>query len=114
MSVTTDLIDGEIAAYRARNLDEFLSFYSADAVIRDGDGNVLVKGELEMREYYGTLFRSSPDLRLEIPRRIEFGDYVIDEELVDGINVEGYPTKLHAAVVYRVKDSKISQLTFLM
>jgi len=114
MSVTTDLIDGEIAAYRARNLDEFLSYYSADAAIRDGDGNVLVKGEQEMREYYGTLFRSSPDLRLEIPRRIEFGDYVIDEELVDGVNLEGYPQKLHCVVVYRVKDSKISHVTFLM
>ena len=114
MSATTDLIDREIAAYRARNLDEFLSFYSADAVIRDGDGNIVVGGALEMREYYGSLFRSSPDLRLEIPRRIEFGEYVIDEEIVDGINVEGFPSQLHAAVVYRVKDSKISQLTFLM
>ena len=84
MSTTTDLIDGEIAAYRARNLDEFLSCYSADAVIRDADGNVLMEGELQMREFYGPLFRDSPDLRVEIPRRIEFGDYVIDEEPVDG------------------------------
>ena len=114
MSTTTDLIDGEIAAYRARNLDEFLSYYSADAVIRDADGNVLMEGEGEMREFYGPLFRGSPDLRLEIPRRIEFGDYVIDEELVDGVNLEGYPQKLHAVVVYRVKDSKISHVTFVM
>jgi hypothetical protein len=114
MSTATDLIDGEIAAYRARNLDEFLSYYSAEAVIRDADGNVLMEGELEMREFYGPLFRDSPDLRLEIPRRIEFGDYVIDEELVDGVNLEGYPPQLHAVVVNRVKDSKISHVTFLM
>jgi hypothetical protein len=114
MSTTTDLIDGEIAAYRARNLDEFLSYYSTDAVIRDADGNVLMEGEPAMREFYGPLFRDSPDLHLEIPRRIEFGDYVIDEELVDGVNLEGYPPQLHAAVVYRVQDSKISHVTFLM
>ena len=114
MSTTTDLIDGEIASYRARNLDEFLSFYSADAIIRDADGNVLMEGELAMREFYGPLFRDSPDLRLEIPRRIEFGDYVIDEELVDGVNLEGYPPQLHGVVVYRVKDSEISHVTFLM
>jgi len=60
------------------------------------------------------LFRDSPDLSLEIPRRIELGDYVIDEELVDGLNVEGYPTQLHGVAVYSVKDSKISHVTYLM
>ena len=114
MSATTDLIDGEIAAYRARNLDEYLSYFSADAVMRDADGNVLMEGELAIREFYGPLFRDSPDLRVEIPRRIEFGNYVIDEEIIDGLNLEGYPQKLHAAAVYRVKDSKISRVTFLM
>src|ERR1039458_3848508 len=92
LSTTTDLIDGQIAAYRARNLEEFLSHYSADAVIRDADGNRLMEREQAMREFYGPMFRDSPDLRLEIPRRIEFGDYVIDEELVDGVNLQGYPS----------------------
>ncbi|HVB51056.1 MAG TPA: nuclear transport factor 2 family protein [Acidimicrobiales bacterium] len=114
MSTTTDLIDGGNAAYRARNLDEFISYFSADAVIRDGDGNALMEGELAIRKFYEPLFRDSPDLRLEIPRRIEFGDYVIDEELVDGCNVAGYPPHLHAVVIYRVKDSKIRDVTFLM
>ena len=114
MSTMTDLIDGQIVEYRARNLDEFLSYYSVDAVIKGADGNVLMEGEVAMREFYGPLFRDSPELRLEIPRRIDFGDYVIDEELVDGVNLEGYPPQLHAVVVYRVKDSKIRHVTFLM
>jgi len=114
MSTTTDLIDGEVAAYRARNLDEYLSYFSEDAVIRDADGNVLMNGKLAIREFYEPLFRDSPDLRLEIPRRIEFGDYVIDEEIIGGLNLKGYPQNLHAAVVYRVKNSKISDVTFLM
>ena len=73
-----------------------------------------MEGELAIREIYGPLFRDSPDLSVEIPRRIEFGDYVIDEELIDGFNLEGYPRKLRCVAVYRVKDSKISQVTLLM
>ena len=57
MSTTTDLIDGQIAAYRARNLDELLTYYSADVVIRDADGNVLLEREQAMREFYGPLLR---------------------------------------------------------
>jgi hypothetical protein len=114
MSANTDLIDSQIAAYRARNLDEFLSFYSADAVIRDADGNLLMRGEPAMREFYGPMFRDSDDLHLKIPSRIELGDFVIDEELIDGVNMDGFPPQMHAAVVYRVTDLKISHVTFVM
>ena len=40
-----------------RNLDEIFSHYSADAVIRDADGNVLLEREQAMREFYGPLLR---------------------------------------------------------
>jgi len=113
MSNTTDLIDEQLAAWRARNLDEFISFYSPSAVIRDGDGNVLMEGELEMRQVYGPLFRDSPDLRVAVPRRIEIGDFVIDEELVDGAILEGVPGHQHVVTLYRVKGSKICEVTFL-
>ena len=114
MSTTTDLIDGQLVAYRARDLEAFLRFYSTDVIIRDADGNVLVDGELGMREFYGQLFRSSPELRVETPRRIDFGDFVIDEEVVDGVELDGYPPQLHAAAAYRIKDAKICSVTFLM
>ena len=39
MSDATDLVDRQIAAYRARDLEQFLSFYAEDVRIRDFDGN---------------------------------------------------------------------------
>ncbi len=114
MSVTTDLIDSEVAAYNARDLERFIGFYSSEVVIKDAEGNVLMDGLEAMRGFYGPMFRDSPDLHVEIPRRIDFGDYVIDEELVEGVNMVGFPSELHAAVVYRVKDGKISAVTFPM
>lgn len=114
MSTNTDLIDSQIAAYRARDLDAFLSFYSQDVVVNDADGNSLMTGQPAMREFYGPLFRDSPDLQVECPRRMEFGEFVIDEELIDGVSLEGFPPQMHAAVVYRVTDMKISHVTFVM
>ena len=114
MSSTTDLIDAQLAAYRARDLETFLTFYSDEVIIRDVDGNVLMQGVQGMREFYGPLFDNSPDLQVDTPRRIDFGDFVIDEELVTGINLDGYPPQLHASAAYRVTESKISAVTFLM
>jgi len=114
LSTTTDLIDGEVAAYRARGLDGYPCYFSADAVIRDANGNIFMEEELAIREFYEPQFRDSSGRRLEFSRRIECGDYVIAEEVTDGLILEGYPQKLHAEVVYRVRGSKISDATFLM
>jgi hypothetical protein len=72
MSEATDVVDRQIAAFRDRDLERYLGFYAADVKIRDFDGNVLMEG---MRGMYGPLFRDSPELRVEIPRRMVAGDY---------------------------------------
>lgn len=114
MSAATELIDAEVTAVRERDLEKFLVFYSAEVVIKDADGNVLMEGLEAMRGFYGPMFRDSPESSVEIPRRIAFGDYVIDEELIEGVNMENYPSEIHAAVVYRVTEGKISSVTFVM
>lgn len=114
MSTTTDLIDEQLVAYRARDLDAFLGFYSDDVVIEDGDGEVVTRGREGMRAFYGPFFSASSDLHLEIPRRIEVGDFVIDEEVIDGIIMEGVAQpQQHVVTIYRVTDLKISHVTFL-
>lgn len=112
VSATTELIDAQIAAYRARDLDAFLSFYSDDIQIRDFDGNVLMDRSV-MREQYGQLFRDSPDLAVEIVNRIAVGALVMDEEKITGFVMPGYPQELHGAVVYRVEDGKIRGVLLL-
>jgi len=59
MSDATDLVDRQIAAYRARDLEQFLSFYAEDVRIRDFDGNMLMNGRAAMRGMYEPLFRDS-------------------------------------------------------
>jgi len=51
---------------------------------------------------------------VQIPRRMVAGDYVIDEEDISGFVLAGFPTAMHAVVVYRVRDGRIHGVLFLM
>src|SRR5690348_3502368 len=114
MSEATDVVDRQVAAYRDRDLERFLACYAADVKIKDFDGNVLMDGLEAVRGQYGPLFRDSPQLRVEVPRRIVVGDYVIDEEDASGIVMAGFPPTEHIAVVYRVRDRLIHDVILLM
>jgi uncharacterized protein (TIGR02246 family) len=114
MSEATDLVDRQVAAYQARDLDGFLRFYAEDVKIRDFGGAVIAGGMEGMRAFYEPLFRDSPELSAKVLNRIVIGDCVIDEEKVSGINVAGYPAQMHAAVVYQIRDGLIRGVIFLL
>jgi uncharacterized protein (TIGR02246 family) len=114
MSEATDVVDRQIAAYRDRDLERFLGCYAADTKIRDFDGNVLMEGLEAIRGRYGPLFRDSPQLSVEVPRRIVSADYVIDEEHISGFIVAGFPPAMQAVVVYRVREGLIHDVVLLM
>lgn len=114
MSEAADAVDRQVAAYRDRDLERFLGCYAADVKVRDFDGNVLMDGLEAVRGQYGPAFRNSPQLQVDIPRRIVAGDYVIDEEDVSGMVVAGFPPTMHAAVIYRVRDGLIHDVVLLM
>ena len=114
MSEATDVVDRQVAAYRDRDLESFLGCYAADVKIRDFDGNVLMDGLEAMRGQYGPMFRDSPQLRADVPRRIVAGSYVIDEEDISGMVMAGFPPTMHAAVLYRVRDGLIHDVVLLM
>jgi len=114
MSEATDVVDRQIAAYRDRDLERFLGFYAADVKIRDFDGHVLMDGLEAIRGRYGTLFRDSPQLSVEIPRRMVTGDYVIDEEHLSGFIMAGAPPEIQAVVIYRVQQGLIHDVVLLM
>lgn len=114
MSEATDVVDRQIAAYQARDLDAFLTLYAKNVRIRQFDGSVMVSGLDGMRGFYEPLFRDSPTLGARILHRIAALGYVIDEEEVTGVNLPGYPPALHAVVVYQVRDGLIHDVIFLM
>ena len=87
-----DVVVGQLAAYNARDVEGFVTYYSADAVIDDGTGRELMRGAEAIRAFYARLFAQSPNLWCAVPQRMFVGPYVVDEELVTGIQLEGFPS----------------------
>jgi hypothetical protein len=114
VSEATDVVENQVKAFNQRDVDKFVECYSPAAVIKDGDGNVLMSGAESITGMYGQLFRDSPDLNAEIPNRMAVGQYVIDEEQLTGFVMPGYPTEVHAVVIYRVDGPVITEVTLLM
>jgi uncharacterized protein (TIGR02246 family) len=113
MSTETDVVDAQIEAYRARDVERFLSCYAADASVVAFDGTVMFSSKDEMRARYGQLFADSPDLQVTIASRIAAGEFVVDEEHLSGFHFGDMPTDLVAVAVYRVTDGRISRLMLL-
>lgn len=108
------VVQEQVDAFNARDLERFVRCYSPDAVIEDGQGNTMVRGHDALRALYAQLFAQSPHLHAEIPQRIHVGSHVIDEEEIAGFNFAGFPPELHSAVVYRVEGDTIAHVHLLL
>jgi hypothetical protein len=113
MSMTTDVVDAQIEAYRARDVERFLSYYADDASVVLFDGTPMFAAKEVMREQYGKLFADSPGLSLTIASRMTAGQFVVDEEHVSGLHFGDMPTEITALSVYQVTAGKISKLMLL-
>jgi hypothetical protein len=101
------IVQEQVDAFNNRDIDRFLSYYLQGVEILDGEGKLMMAGHEGMRQLYGKLFEQSPTLHAVIQNRIIVNQYVVDEELVSGVNLQGFPSELHAAVIYRIADGKI-------
>jgi hypothetical protein len=108
-----DLIEQQVAAFNARDLDAFVACYAADARIIDASGTPMAEGHAGLRQMYSPLFANSPELHTTITNRIHIGTWVIDDEHTTGFVLPGYPTELRAVVVYHIVDDKIAQAQLL-
>ena len=93
-----DVVDRQVRAYNAGDVDAFIACYAEGVVVEASDGAVAMSGREEMRERYSRLFASSPNLHAEIVTRIRVGSYVVDEELITG-RASG---DAHAVAIYRL------------
>lgn len=113
MSIATDVVDAQIEAYQAKDVERFLSCYAEDASVVLFDGMPMFADKQVMREQYGKLFADSPDLHLTIANRMTAGEFVVDEEHLSGMHFGDMPTEITALSVYRVTNGKIATLMLL-
>jgi imidazolonepropionase-like amidohydrolase len=105
------VVQRQVEAYNARDIDAFLSFYADDVVIRRlPSGEVEATGKEAMRTRYAPRFADNPELHCTITQRIAHGDWVVDHELVTGI--ERRP-RVRAVATYEVSNGLIQNVWFL-
>lgn len=101
----------QLDAYNERSISEFIKYFSDDVKLyRLQSGELICDGHDNLIALYGDLFTRSENLKCEVVKRITCGDFVIDEELVDGLNENN---KIHATAIYEVKDSLIIKAWFI-
>jgi hypothetical protein len=113
MSMATDVVDAQVEAYRARDVERFLSHYADDISVVLFDGTPMFADKQVMREQYGKLFADSPDLHVSIASRMTAGAFVVDQEEISGFHFGDLPTEMTALTVYQVTDGKIAKLMLL-
>jgi hypothetical protein len=112
MTATSEVVvQAQVDAYNAHDLDSFVRFYSPDAAyVRHDDNSVLFQGHDAIREAYGALFRNHPAVRVEIANRIALGRFVIDLEHITGRSDTG---EMWIVAIYEVSDDLIQKVWVL-
>lgn len=101
------LVQQQLNAYNAHNLDAFLEPYAEDVELYEFPGKLIMKGKDAMRKDYEFLTKV-PKLYCKVQKRIIQGNMVIDHEEVSGFG----PKPLYAVAIYIVEFGKITKVYF--
>lgn len=110
MSTAVDLVQRQLDAYNAQDMDAFLATYAPDCQISDLNGAVTQNGRAEIQSRYRAMFAQYPQNKARLVNRISLGDVVIDHEDVMR-SPEG--PQLQAVAIYTVKNGLIARVDFV-
>ncbi len=104
------VVQKQVDAYNAHNLDAFVACYGPDIEFRTMDGKVgPEKGLAALRKGYADLFKQFPNLRVNVLNRICQGNFVIDQEQAEGMG----PNPITMIAIYEVSGAKIVRVWFI-
>ena len=103
------LVQRQLNAYNARNIEAFMEPYADDVEIYQFPDKLLSKGKEAMRKDYA-FFKNLPDLHCEIKERIIQGNIIIDKESVTGT---GSAKPAEATAIYYIEGNKIKKVYFI-
>lgn len=104
------VVQKQVEAYNAHNLDAFVACYDTTIEFRTMDGKVgPEKGLAALRKGYDDLFKRFPALKVTILKRITQGAFVIDQEQAEGMG----PNPVTVTAIYEVTKGKIVHVWFI-
>lgn len=109
MSASADLIQRQLDAYNAQDIEAFMRCYADDAVLAGLNGGVNQAGHEAIRSRHLALFAEFPQNKAELANRIDLGTTVIDHE-----RVERAPggDRFDVAAIYTLRNGEIARVDF--
>jgi hypothetical protein len=104
-----DVIQAQLDAYNAQDLDAYCAFFAGDVVVSDLNGAVGVQGLEAYRTKYAGVFKQFPENKVELLSRMVCGATVIDHEKV--VRSPGGET-FEVIAIYTLADGKIARVDF--
>jgi hypothetical protein len=104
------LIQRQLDAYNAKDLDGWLSTYAKDAKQFSLHGECVASGHDEMRQRIAVRF-AEPDLHARLLQRVVMGNIVVDHELVTRNFPEG-KGELEMLCIYEIEQGLIQTASF--
>ncbi len=103
-----EVVERQVAAFNARDLDAFIATYAPDATVIGVEGTAeALRGHEAMRRHYAARL-SQPGLRATIEERVVIGRWIVDRETV--VNDSG---SVEALAVYEVEGELIQRVTVI-
>lgn len=106
-----DVIQRQMEAYNARDLEAWLATYAPQARQYLYPGTLVAEGHAQMRARMQARF-AEPNLQAHLVQRHAIGDMVIDVEIVTRTFPEG-PGRVQMFAIYQVADGLIQSGMFI-
>jgi putative hydrolase of HD superfamily len=104
------VVERQLAAYNARDLDQWLATYHRDAEQVLADGTLLARGHEQLRQRMQGRF-ADPQLHAALTHRIVVGSAVVDHERVTRSGANGIEV-VEMVCMYFVRGGEIARATF--
>lgn len=101
------IVQRQLDAFNARDLEALLATYADDAEIYEHPGVLIAAGKSVLRERYRARL-AEPNLHAELLYRVVLGSKVVDHEKVTRTFAEG-PGQLELLMTYEVKNGQIAK-----
>ncbi len=101
------VVQHQLDAYNARDLERLLAVYAPDAALFEHPDTLLARGTAELRARFAVRL-AEPNLHAALLRRTVCGDMVVDHESVTRTFPEG-PGTLELVMIYEVRAGRIAR-----
>jgi hypothetical protein len=107
MSDPEGVVQRQLEAYNARNIDALMAAYAEDAQLFEHPSTLVASGAVALRARFAMRFEE-PNLHAHLRNRIVMRNIVLDHELVARTFPEGAGT-LECVMIYEVQNGRIAK-----